>query len=293
MRESAGDRVFVGIVYALLSMVLIVVLYPLIFVVSASISDPVTVLRGEMWLFPKALSFVGYERIFANPEILTGYLNTILYTTVGTAINLVMTILAAYPLSRRDFKGRTVITWFIVFTMFFSGGLIPTYLLVRSLGLINTMWALILPGAVSVWNIIIMRTFFQSSIPGEIQESAAIDGCNNMQTLWKIVLPLSAPIIAVMVLFYAVGHWNSYFSALIYLNDRGKYPLQLLLREILIKSEVDQMAGSMTTSTQTYLMEAEAIKYAVIIVANLPVLMLYPFLQKYFVKGIMIGAIKG
>lgn len=293
MRESAGDRVFGALVYVLLSMVLIIVLYPLVFVVSASISNPVTVLRGEMWLFPKELSFIGYERIFANPEILTGYGNTILYTTVGTSINLMMTVLAAYPLSRQDFKGRGVITWFIVFTMFFSGGLIPTYLLVKNLGLINTMWALILPGAVSVWNIIIMRTFFQSSIPGEIQESAAIDGCNNIQTLWRIVLPLSAPILAVMVLFYAVGHWNSYFSALIYLNDREKYPLQLLLREILIKSEVDQMAGSMTTSTQQYLMEAEAIKYAIIIVANLPVLLLYPFLQRYFVKGMLIGAIKG
>jgi putative aldouronate transport system permease protein len=293
VRESAGDRVFGALVYVLLSMVLIIVLYPLVFVVSASISNPVTVLRGEMWLFPKELSFIGYERIFANPEILTGYGNTILYTTVGTSINLMMTVLAAYPLSRQDFKGRGVITWFIVFTMFFSGGLIPTYLLVKNLGLINTMWALILPGAVSVWNIIIMRTFFQSSIPGEIQESAAIDGCNNIQTLWRIVLPLSAPILAVMVLFYAVGHWNSYFSALIYLNDREKYPLQLLLREILIKSEVDQMAGSMTTSTQQYLMEAEAIKYAIIIVANLPVLLLYPFLQRYFVKGMLIGAIKG
>ena len=293
MRETAADRAFGIFVYFCLSVVLVIVLYPLIFVVSASISNPLTVLRGEMVLFPAELSFVGYERIFSNPEILTGYGNTVLYTVVGTSINLLMTILAAYPLSRKDFAGRQVITWFIVFTMFFSGGLIPTYLLVKNLGLINTIWALILPGAVSVWNIIIMRTFFQSSIPGEIQESAAIDGCSNTQTLIRIVLPLSAPIIAVMVLFYAVGHWNAYFSALIYLNDRAKYPLQLFLREILIKSEVDQMAGSMTTNTQTYLMEAEAIKYAIVIVANLPVLLLYPFLQKYFVKGIMIGAIKG
>jgi len=293
MRETAADRAFGVFVYFCLAVVLVIVLYPLIFVVSASISNPITVLRGEMVLFPTEISFVGYERIFGNREILTGYGNTVLYTVVGTSINLLMTILAAYPLSRKDFAGRQVITWFIVFTMFFSGGLIPTYLLVKNLGLINTMWALILPGAVSVWNIIIMRTFFQSSIPGEIQESAAIDGCSNTQTLIRIVLPLSAPIIAVMVLFYAVGHWNAYFSALIYLNDRGKYPLQLFLREILIKSEVDQMAGSMTTNTQAYLMEAEAIKYAIVIVANLPVLLLYPFLQKYFVKGIMIGAIKG
>jgi len=293
MRETAADRAFGVAVYVILSIVLVIILYPLVFVASASISDPLTVLRGDMWLFPTKISFVGYERIFSNPEILAGYANTILYTVVGTAINLVMTILAAYPLSRRDFAGRQVITWFIVFTMFFSGGLIPSYLLVKDLGLINTMWALILPGAVSVWNIIIMRTFFQTSIPAEVQESAAIDGCSNIQTLLRIVLPLSMPIIAVMVLFYAVGHWNSYFNALIYLNDREKYPLQLFLREILIKSEVDQMAGSMTASTQTYLMETEAIKYAIVIVANLPVLMLYPFLQKYFVKGMLIGAIKG
>ncbi|WP_054956341.1 carbohydrate ABC transporter permease [Paenibacillus dakarensis] len=293
MKESLQDRITLGVIYVLLSIILVVVLYPLIFVVSASISDPLSVSKGEMWLFPTDLSFIGYELVFANKEIWTGYANTLLYTFVGTSINLVMTILAAYPLSRSDFAGRNVITGFMVFTMFFSGGLIPTYLLIKNLHMINTMWALIIPGAVSVWNIIIMRTFFQTSIPNEIQESASIDGCSTMQTLWKIVLPLSMPIIAVMVLFYSVGHWNAYFNALIYLNDRDKYPLQLFLREILIKSQVDQMAGSMDSSVQKHLMEAEAIKYAIVIVANLPVLVLYPFLQKYFVKGIMIGAIKG
>lgn len=293
MKESVQDRVTLIVIYILLSIILLLVLYPLIFVISASISDPLTVSRGEMWLFPKDLTFIGYELVFANKEIWTGYANTLLYTFVGTAINLVMTIFAAYPLSRKDFAGRNVITAYIVFTMFFSGGLIPTYLLVKNLGMINTMWALIIPGAVSVWNIIIMRTFFQTSIPNEIQESASIDGCSNMQTLWRIVLPLSMPIIAVMILFYSVGHWNSYFNALIYLNDRDKYPLQLFLREILIKSQVDQMAGSLDLSVQKHLMEAEAIKYAIVIVANLPVLLLYPFLQKYFVKGMMIGALKG
>lgn len=280
-------------IYAILSFILLIVLYPLIFVVSASISDPLPVMQGKMWLFPKDISFRGYELIFSNREILTGYKNTIIYTVVGTSINLVMTILAAYPLSRKDFAGRHVITGFIVFTMFFSGGLIPTYLLIKKLGMINTMWALILPGAVSVWNIIIMRTFFQSSIPNEIQESAAIDGCSNLQTLLRIILPLSMPIIAVMILFYSVGHWNAYFSGLIYLTDRDKYPLQLFLREILIKSEVDQMAGGISTSQKDYIMESEAIKYAIVIVANLPVLLLYPFLQKYFVKGFLVGAIKG
>ncbi|WP_010278013.1 carbohydrate ABC transporter permease [Paenibacillus senegalensis] len=293
MKETFADRLIGFVIYAVLVLILIVVLYPLIFVASASISDPLSVARGEMWLFPTELSFVGYERILANTEIWVGYRNTIIYTVVGTAINLVMTIMAAYPLSRKDFAGRHAITGYIVFTMFFSGGLIPTYLLIKNLGMINSMWALIIPGAVSVWNIIIMRTFFQTSIPYEIQESASIDGCSNLQTLWRIVLPLSMPVIAVMILFYSVGHWNAYFNALIYLNDRDKYPLQLFLREILIKSEVDQMAGSMDLSVQNHLMETEAIKYAIVIVANLPVLVIYPFLQKYFTKGIMIGAIKG
>lgn len=293
MKETFADRLVGIIIYAVLGLILLVVLYPLVFVASASISNPLSVARGEMWLFPTDLSFVGYERIFANREIWTGYTNTIIYTLVGTAINLVMTIMAAYPLSRKDLAGRHAITGYIVFTMFFSGGLIPTYLLVKNLGMINTMWALIIPGAVSVWNIIIMRTFFQTSIPNEIQESASIDGCSNLQTLWRIVLPLSMPVIAVMILFYSVGHWNAYFNGLIYLNDRDKYPLQLFLREILIKSEVDQMAGSMDLSVQNHLMEAEAIKYAIVIVANLPVLLIYPFLQKYFTKGFMVGAIKG
>jgi putative aldouronate transport system permease protein len=293
VKETLGDRTIGVIIYVMLSAVMIIVLYPLIFVASASVSDAITVIKGEVWLLPKNLSFTGYKLIFENKEILTGYANTILYTVVGTALNLIMTIMAAYPLSRKDFAGRNVIMAMIVFTMFFSGGLIPTYLLVKDLGMINTMWALIIPGVVSVWNVIIMRTFFQTSIPVEVQESAAIDGCSNIQTLWSIVLPLSMPIIAVMILFYSVGHWNAYFNALIYLNDRVKYPLQLFLREILIKSQTDQMTSSMDLSIQKHLMEAEAIKYAVVIVANLPVLMLYPFLQKYFVKGIMVGAIKG
>ncbi|PYI56964.1 carbohydrate ABC transporter permease [Paenibacillus flagellatus] len=293
MKETWGDRTTLAVIYGLLSLILVAVLYPLVFVVSASFSDPAAVMRGEVWLLPKDLSLIGYERVFANKEILSGYINTIIYTVVGTAVNLAMTIAAAYPLSRKDFMGRNVITAFIVFTMFFSGGLIPTYLLVKKLGMINSMWALIIPGAVSVMNIIIMRTFFQASVPTEVQESAEMDGCTNIQTLVRIVLPLSMPIIAVMILFYAVGHWNAYFNALIYLSDRDKYPLQLFLREILIKSEMDQMTSSMDLSVQKHLMEAEAIKYAIVIVSNLPVLLLYPFLQKYFVKGMLIGAIKG
>jgi len=291
-RQTRGDRVFEWMNYALLTIILLLILYPLLFVVSASISDPQAVNSGNMWLWPKDITFLGYEKIFQNKEILYGYLNTIMYTVLGTAINLVMTILAAFPLSRRDLVGKNAIMAMFVFTMFFSGGLIPSYMLVKNLGMLNTVWALVIPSAVSVWNIIIMRTFFQQSIPNEIHEAAAIDGSSDFHLLLKVILPLSMPILAVMTLFYSVGHWNSFFNALIYLTDRDRFPLQLILREILIQNQMEQMSGSADALTDQILY-AQTIKYAVIIVANLPVLMLYPFLQKYFTKGIMIGAIKG
>lgn len=291
--QSTREKAFDWAVYALLSLVSLIVLYPLVFVLVASFSSPEAVMRGEVWLWPKDITWMGYTKIFQNNEILTGYLNTIIYTVVGTAINLILSVAAAYPLSRKDFAGRNAISALMVFTMFFSGGMVPTYLLVKNLGMLNTMWALIIPGAVSVYNIIIMRTFFQSSIPGEMQEAASIDGCSNLGILWKIVLPLSMPIIAVMILFYSVGHWNSYFSGLMYLTDRDKYPLQLFLREILIQGQMQEMLGVGDDSHARNVMEGEAIKYAVVIVANLPVLMLYPFLQRYFVKGVMIGSVKG
>ncbi|TDL57662.1 carbohydrate ABC transporter permease [Paenibacillus dendritiformis] len=292
MGETRGDKLFGFINSLLLVMILLIVLYPLVFVLSASISNPAAVSRGELWLFPKEITFVGYEKVFQNREILTGYGNTILYTVVGTSINLLMTILAAFPLSRTNLPGRNVIMFALVFTMFFSGGLIPSYLVVKKLGLLNSMWALVLPGAVSVYNIIIMRTFFRTSVPYEVQEAAMIDGCTTLQILYRIMLPLSMPIIAVMVLFYSVDHWNSYFSALIYLTDRDKFPLQLILREILIQNQMDKMAGGASALSEQ-IMYGQAIKYAVVIVANLPVFLLYPFLQRYFVKGMTIGAIKG
>jgi len=293
MPQSRSERIAGVFIYIILSFITLLVLYPLFFVLIASISAPETVMRGEVWLWPKELSFVGYERLFANSELMRGFLNTLLYTTTGTALNVLMTIAAAYPLSRADFNGRGIFTAIIVFTMFFSGGMIPNYLLVKELGMLDTIWAMIIPSAVSVWNIIIMRTFFQSSIPKEMQEAAFIDGASNMRVLWRIVLPLSGPILAVMVLFYAVGHWNSYFSALIYLSDRANYPLQLFLREILVQGQMQEMVDISDDSLARSLMDAEAIKYAAVIVTNLPMLLLYPFLQKYFVKGVMIGAIKG
>lgn len=291
--RTLGDKWFEAINITLLALLSLLVLYPLVFVISASISNPAHVLNGEMWLLPKELTFAGYKKVLDNKDLLTSYGNTILYTVVGTAINLVMTIMAAYPLSKRDMAGRNVLMALMVFTMYFSGGLIPTYMLIKQLGMTNTMWALVIPNAVSVWNIIIMRTFFQSSIPNEVKEAASIDGCSDMRILWRIVLPLSMPIVAVMILFYSVGHWNAYFNAMIYLTDRSDYPLQLILREILIQGQMEQMTNVGDASHAKTIMDEELIKYAAVVVANLPILALYPFLQKYFVKGVMIGAIKG
>jgi putative aldouronate transport system permease protein len=223
-----------------------------------------------------------------------GYRNTIFYTVVGTVINLFLTTLAAYPLSRRDLPGRNIFMFLITFTMFFHGGLIPTYLVVKGLGMVDTFWALVIPNAIATYNLIVMRTYFQTSIPWELQEAALIDGCSNTRLLLKIILPLSKPIIAVMVLFYAVMHWNAFFNALIYLRDEELYPLQLILREILIMNQTSLSDdASIQFGMDEKLLLAESIKYALIIVASVPVLIMYPFVQRHFVKGVMIGSIKG
>lgn len=288
-----SDKVFSVVNYVFLLLILVIVLYPMVFVLSASVTEPEILLKGELRLLPKGFTLDSYRRVLNNQDIMRGYLNTIKYTVIGTTVNVLMTIMAAYPLSRRDFVGRNVITALMVFTMFFSGGMIPTFLVVKGLGLYNTMWALILPSAVSVWNITIMRTYLQTNIPHEIQEAAMIDGCSNMDILVRIVLPLSVPIILVMMMFYAIGHWNSYFSALIYLTDRAKYPLQVVIREILLQNNLGDMATYVDEGVIRQMMLAEGIKYAVIVVANLPVFLIYPFIQKYFTKGIMLGGLKG
>jgi len=290
--RTKADKVFDTINVIILSLVLVIILYPLIFVVVASVSDPLRVLQGEVWLWPKGLNLESYKLVFSHSQIMIGYRNTLFYTLLGTLINLVMTSLGAYPLSRRDFRARSFFTFLFTFTMFFSGGMIPTYLVVKQLGLLDKIWAMLLPGAVSVWNMTIMRNYFQTSIPFELQESAMIDGCGNLSLLIRIVLPLSVPIIAVMVIFYGVGHWNSYFNALIYLTDQNKYPLQLVLRSILMKEETSEMIAADDSVIRRQMM-AEILKYAAIIVSSVPVLLLYPFLQKYFVHGIMVGALKG
>lgn len=293
MFDTRADKVFNVINLFLLTLILLSVLYPLIFVLSASFSNPAIVLKGDMWLWPKEFTTEAYQRVFENKGILMGFYNTFKYTIIGTAINVTLTIMAAYPLSRKDFKGRNLIMGMFVFTMFFSGGLIPTYLLIDKLGMINNFWVMVIPNAVAVWNIIIMRTFFQSTIPLELQESAMLDGCGNIGILLRIVLPLSLPVIAVMILFYAVGHWNSYFQALIYLQDRDRFPLQLILREILIQGQTDDLIPGTEETLIKQQLSVEGIKYAVLIVSAIPMLIFYPFLQRYFVKGIMIGSIKG
>lgn len=292
-RQSTGDRVFEIVNTALLALILLVILYPLWFVVIASVSDPAKVAAGDVLLWPAGMSFEAYRMVFRDSMIMTGYRNTLYYTLLGTAINLVMTVLAAYPLSRKDWVGRGFFMALVMFTMFFSGGTIPTYLLMNDLGLINTTWALVLPGAVSVYNAIVMRTFFINSIPLELQEAAQVDGCSNTRLLLRIVLPLSKPILAVMVLFYGVAHWNAFFGALIYITESDRYPLQLVLRSILIQNTASQdMLGEVDTLGNRVML-AETIKYALIIVSTLPMMVLYPFLQRFFEKGVMVGSVKG
>lgn len=293
IRESGGDRVFLFITYALIVLLVLAVLYPLIYVVSASLSDPKLVVSGQIGLLPKGFNLEAYRRVFLNGEIWVGYRNTILYTLVGTFVNIALTMMGAYPMARKNFAWRRGLMVFFTITMFFSGGIVPTYLLVKNLGLYNSMWALILPTAINVYNMIVARTFIETTIDEQIYESAYMDGCSNIRAFFSIVLPLSAPILAVLVLFYAVYHWNSYFEAMIYLKDRALYPLQLFLREILVMNQSDNvMTDSIETDTSKFLV-AEGVKYAVIIVSSVPILILYPLLQRYFVKGMMIGALKG
>ena len=290
--RSRADKAFDIMDYILLTFAFLVVAYPLYFVLIASLSDPIAVYEGRVILYPIKPTLEGYARIFSYESLFTGYKNTLIYTAVGTSINVVMTITAGYALSRKDLVGRNVMMMGVMITMIFSGGMIPNYLLVRSLKLYNTMWALILPGAVSTWNLIVTRTFFQQTIPEELREAAELDGCGDTSFFVRVVLPLSSSIIAVMVLFYAVSHWNSYYNALIYLSSTSKYPLQLVLRNILIVNTLDDMVNDVATQAAQQRM-GDLIKYGMIIVSSLPLLILYPFLQKYFVQGVMIGAIKG
>lgn len=287
------DKIYYAISTTLITLFFLTVLYPIIYVISASFSSGRALMSGKVFLWPVDVGFEGYNAVFKHKDILTGYANTIFYTVVGTFINVSMTLLGAYPLSRKDLPGRGWITFFFTFTMFISGGTIPNYLLVKNLGMMNTRWAILIPGAISMYNMLIVRNFMQSNIPGELQEAAQIDGCNDSYYFFKIILPLSKATIAVITLYYAVSRWNSYFTALIYLNDRNLIPLQLILREILVNNEVsfDMLVDPVLQEKQETL--REQLKYALIIVSSLPIMCVYPFIQKYFVKGVMVGSIKG
>lgn len=293
INETRQDKVFNVINMIILWIVLILVAYPLIYVLSASFSNPQAVSSGKVWLWPVDFTLRGYEVVFQHPDIVRGFLNAIYITVLGTVVQVIITIMAAYPLSRKTLYGKGVITLFFTFTMFFGGGLIPTFILINNLGLYNTYWALILPGAVGVYNVIVARTFFQTTIPEDLFEAGQLDGCSDFRFLISVVLPLSKPIIAVLVMFYAVGHWNSYFGPMIYLADKQLYPLQIVLRNILVQNQFDSQMMMDVASMEQQKGLAELIKYSVIVVSSLPMLILYPFIQKHFVKGVMIGAIKG
>lgn len=292
-RTCTSDIIFKIVSTTFLTFSTLIVLYPLIYILSSSFSSTEAVVSGRVWFFPVEPTLMGYKAVFKNAQILSGFANSIFYTVVGTCINIVMTIMAGYPLSRKDFYGKGIIMAVFTFTMLFSGGMIPSYLLVKDLGMIDTRWAMLIPGAVGVYYVIIARTFFMSTIPEELYEAAQLDGCSDIKFITRVVVPLSSALMAVLVLFYAVGHWSTYFNALLYLREPGKFPLQIVLRNILIKNagsaammdDVDAMVRAIGLQ--------ELLKYSLIVVASVPVLLIYPFVQKYFVKGVMIGALKG
>ena len=292
LRMTGGDRVFVGSIYFILCVLGIIFLAPMLNVIASSFSSPSAVNMGKVTVFPIDFTLRGYSMVLANKKLVIGYSNTIFYTVFGTVINIVLTILAAYPLSRKDFEARGIMMKIYTFTMYFSGGIIPTYLLYKNMGLIDTRTVMLISSALSIYNLIVMRTFFQTNIPEEIIEATKIDGCSDFRFLVQFVVPLSKAIVAVMVLFYAIGHWNTYFDAYLYLSDEKKYPLSLFFQMLL---------GGLVTKGQTVDNEAlsesqqykEVIQYALIMVTCVPVWCCCPFLQKYFVQGIMIGSVKG
>ncbi|MGI5878645.1 MAG: carbohydrate ABC transporter permease [Christensenellales bacterium] len=295
LKLSTSDRIYYTIVYGLIFFLTLIVIYPLIFVVSSSFSSGQAVTNGRVVFLPVEPSVMSYQKVFEYRVIWTGYRNTIIYTVVGTIWNVAMTVCAAYALSRPTLPGRGWLTFLFAFTALFSGGLIPSFLLIRDLGMYNTPWALIIPGAVSVYNMVITRTFFQNTIPYELNEAAVVDGCSDFRFFFAILLPLSKAVIAVITLYYAVGHWNSYFPAMLYLNNRNLWPLQLFLREILIQNQFSTEMLSTMTDEEIYKLQgmSDLLKYAFIVVATVPILFVYPFIQKYFTKGVMIGSLKG
>lgn len=290
---SKGDKVFYTIVFIILTLFFLIVLYPVIFVVSASFSSGSAVQAGKVLLLPVEPNVEGYKIVFNTPSIWMGFANSIFYTVTATLLGVAMTMITAYVMSRRDLPGRNFFMLYFVFTMFFSGGIITGFLLIRSLGIINTRWAMILPGMLSVYNMIIARTFIMSSIPEEMLEAAKIDGCSDIGYFFRIVLPLSKAIIAVLVLFIGVYHWNAYFNAMIYLHKKELFPITLALKDILLSSQIDPATVQDPELQAQIAKAADIIKYALIVVSMVPILLIYPFIQKYFVQGVMIGSVKG
>lgn len=291
IKDSTGDRVFNRFIAVVAAVAMIFTLYPLIYVLSSSFSSPYDLMAGKVWLWPVNPSLEGYRIVFEYDRIWTGFSNSLFITSIGTCLSLFMTVIAAYPLSRKDLKFKKPILMMFTFTMLFSGGMIPTYLLIRDLGLYNSRWALIFPNALSIFNFMVTRTFFISNLPDELLESAKIDGCSDFRFICSIVLPLSGAILAVMALYYAVSLWNAYFNAILYITNRTLHPLQVVLRELLILNSTEEMMEGTTKVEAMYL--AEQMKYGLIVIASLPLLLAYPFVQKYFVRGVMIGAVKG
>lgn len=290
---STGDRVFTIVNCSLLMLVLIIELYPLVYVVAASFSDPQAVVSGKVFLFPVNPTLKGYAAVFKNKKILTGFSNSIFYLIVGTVLNLVMTMLCAYPLSRKEFRARGFLSMFFVFTMYFSGGMVPAYILVNKLGMINTRWSMIIPMAMSTYNMIICRTYIVNSIPDELYEASQMDGCTPFRYMLSVVVPLSKPILAVLTLYYGVVRWNDYFNAMLYLYKDNLQPLTIVMKEILIMSQVDMTQVTDASAVSKLQGMSELLKYSTIVVASLPVMLLYPLIQKHLVKGVMIGAVKG
>lgn len=296
-KRSKEDLVYDGIIFCILTIVFLLVAYPLYFIIISSVSNPEAVSSGKVILWPVGFTFAGYREVFENREVIRGFVNSLLYTFTGVMLNLSVTLPTAYALSRDRFGGKKFVTIFYMLTMFVSGGMIPTYLVVKNMQLLDTMGALIFPGALGVYNMIVARTFFKSNISEELYDAAAIDGCSETKFFFQIALPLSKAIIAIMVLYYGVGHWNAYFSALLYMKTETKFPLQLVLRSILIQNQ-SHLSQAVSTAAQREAMEEkrklmELMKYSLIIISSMPVLIMYPLVQKHFVKGVMIGSIKG
>ena len=292
-KMNISDKIFYAVIAVVITILTVLVLYPILYIISASFSSSAAVMEGRVWIWPVDISLEAYKAVFKYSDIWLGYKNTIIYTVFGTIVNVAMAMICAYPMARRDLWGKDALSFFFAFTMLFGGGMIPNYILIKNLGLLNNPLAMIIPGAMSVYNMIVARNFIQNNIPGELLESAKIDGCSDFQFFFKMVLPLSKAIIAVLTLWHAVGHWNSYFSAFLYFTEKDLYPLQIFLREILVQSAVSTEAVSDVADALQMQNLKQLLKYAVIVVSTVPLFSFYPFVQKHFVKGVTIGSVKG